>query len=162
MRVPRSTQELTREVVTATGELCQQRGRFPTPAELAEYLHVTVDDVRAAIGAWQVYHLTSLNAPHTAGAGVDRIDLLGGIDPRYARMDDHLTLRLLLAALPLRERRILTMRFFDHMTQTQIAAEVGVSQMHVSRLLKQTLTRLRAVMIARPPPPPFNVASRQS
>lgn len=148
MRVPRSTQELAHDVVTATGELSQQRGRLPTPAELADHLHVTVDDLRAAIGARQVYHLASLNAPHTAGAAVDLIDLLGGIDPHYARVDDHLTLRLLLAALPLRERRILTMRFYGHMTQTQIAAALGVSQMQISRLLKQTLTRLRGTTTA--------------
>jgi RNA polymerase sigma-B factor len=148
MPVPRSTQQLTGEVVTATDELSQLQGRPPTPAELADHLHVTVDDLRATVGARQVYHLASLNAPCTAGAGVDRIDLLGDIDPHYAAVDDHLTLRPLLAALPLRERRILTLRFYGHMTQTQIAAELGVSQMHVSRLLKQTLTRLRATTIA--------------
>jgi RNA polymerase sigma-B factor len=148
MRVPRSTQQLTREVVIAIGELSYQWGRPPTSAELADHLHVTVDDLRAAVRAWQVYHLASLNAPHTAGTGVDLIDLLGDVDPHYARVDDHLTLRLLLAALPLRERRILTLRFYGHMTQTQIAAEVGVSQMQVSRLLKQTLTRLRTATSA--------------
>lgn len=147
MRVPRSTQELTSEVITATGELSQQRGRSPTCAELADHLDVTVGELRAAYGARQVYRLASLNAPSTAGTGVDRIDMLGAVDPRYARVDDQLTLRLLLATVPVRERRILTMRFCEHMTQAQIAAEVGVSQMHVSRLLKQTLTRLRATAI---------------
>jgi RNA polymerase sigma-B factor len=156
MRVPRATQELTHEVVIATDELSQQQGRPPTPAELADHLHVTVDDLRAAVGARQVYHLASLNVPHTAGAGVDRIDLLGGIDPHYAAVDDHLTLRPLLAALSLRERRILTLRFYGHMTQTQIAAELGVSQMHVSRMLRDSLARLRAAMLGRgraPAPP---------
>ncbi|MEJ3742928.1 SigB/SigF/SigG family RNA polymerase sigma factor [Actinomycetes bacterium KLBMP 9797] len=148
MRVPRSAQELTREIITATGELSQRHGRHPTAAELADHLHVSIDDVRAALGASHVYNLVSLNAPHTAGTDIDRIDLLGGIDPRYAGVEDNLTLRLLMAALPAREQRILTLRFFDHMTQTQIAAEVGLSQMQVSRLLKQTLTRLRAAMIA--------------
>jgi RNA polymerase sigma-B factor len=147
MRVPRSTQELTRELVTATDELSQLHRRLPTPAELADHLHVTVDDLRAALAAFHLYHLVSLNAPPTADAGIDRIDLLGAIDPRYARVDNHLTLRLLLATTPPRERRILAMRFFDHKTQTQIAAELGLSQMHVSRLLKQTLTRLRAETI---------------
>jgi RNA polymerase sigma-B factor len=145
MRVPRSAQELTREIVTATGELSQQHGRPPTVAELADHLHVSIDDLRAALDASHVYNLVSLNAPHAAGTDIDRIDLLGGIDPRYADVDNNLTLRLLTAALPAREQRILTLRFFDHMTQTQIAAEVGLSQMHVSRLLKQALTRLRAL-----------------
>ncbi|MEH1125320.1 SigB/SigF/SigG family RNA polymerase sigma factor [Micromonospora sp. CPCC 206061] len=148
MRVPRAAQDLTREIATATGELSQQHGRHPTAAELADHLHVGIDELRAALGASQVYNLVSLNMPHTAGTGIDRIDLLGGIDPHYAGVDDTLTLQLLMAALPMREQRILSLRFFDHMTQTQIAIEVGLSQMHVSRLLKQTLTRLRAAMIA--------------
>lgn len=148
MRVPRSTQELTREVVIATDELSQRQGRHPTSAELADHLHVSVEELRAAVGAFHVYNLVSLNAPHTTDAGIDRIDLLGGVDPSYAGVDDNLTLRLLLATIPPRERRILAMRFFDHMTQTQIAAEFGLSQMHVSRLLKRTLTRLRTETVA--------------
>lgn len=143
MRVPRSTQELAREVVTAIGELSQQRGRSPTSADLADHLHVTADELRAAIGAWQVYRLASLNAPTAAGASVEPIGLLGDIDPRYAQVEDCLTLRPLLAHLPSRERAILTMRFYDHLTQAQIAAKIGTSQMQVSRLLRRSLTQLR-------------------
>ena len=147
MRVPRSTQELAREVVIATGELGQQRGHTPTSAELADHLHRDLDDILAAVGASQeAYHLVSLNVPYPGTNGADRIDLIGGSDPRFARVDDQVALRLLLAALPLRERRILAMRFFGQLTQAQIAAEVGVSQMQVSRLLKQSLARLRATM----------------
>jgi RNA polymerase sigma-B factor len=145
MRVPRSVQELAPRVPAAADELGQQRSRTPTTAELADYLQVTVDDVMAAVGAWQNYRLTSLNAP-SPFTGTDFIEVIGGIDPGYACVDDHLSLQPLFAELPLRERRILTMRFYDHMNQTQIAAEIGVSQMHVSRLLRQTLTRLRAAM----------------
>jgi RNA polymerase sigma-B factor len=147
MRVPRSIQELAPRVPAAADELGQQRGRTPTTAELAAYLQATVDDVLAAVGAWQNYRLTSLNTPNPI-TGTDVIDVIGGIDPRYAGVDDHLSLQPLFAELPLRERRILTMRFYDHMNQTQIAAEIGVSQMHVSRLLRQTLARLRAAMPA--------------
>jgi RNA polymerase sigma-B factor len=148
IRVPRSTQELAQNVAGATGQLSQRHGRPPTPAELAAHLLVSVDELRAAIDAWHVYRLASLDAPQASGVGADRIDLIGSTDPRYADVDDHLTLRPLVAALPTREQRILTMRFYDHMTQTQIAAEIGLSQMHVSRLLKQTLTQLRAAMPA--------------
>jgi RNA polymerase sigma-B factor len=143
MRVPRSIQKLALEVATATGELSQRLGRFPTSAELADHLHVRVDDLLAAVGAWQAYHLASLDEPH---AGTDSADLIGGIDPRYAGVDDRVSLRPHFAALPLRERRILTMRFYGDMNQTQIAAEIGLSQMHVSRLLTQSLARLRAAM----------------
>ncbi|MEV4756376.1 SigB/SigF/SigG family RNA polymerase sigma factor [Micromonospora sp. NPDC049559] len=148
IQVPRSTQELARELVTAAEELTQRRRRTPTSAELAAHLHVAVDKVRAAISARHAYRPTSLNAPHPAGAGVDLIGIIGGSDPQYARVDDQLTLRQLLAALPLRERRILSMRFDEHMTQTQIAAEIGVSQMQVSRLLKRTLAELRRAIVA--------------
>ncbi len=147
MRVPRPIQQLALRVPAVTDELGHQRGRTPTTAELADYLQVTADDVRAAVGAWQNYRLPSMNTPHPQ-TGADLVDVIGGIDSRYAGVDDHLSLQPLVAQLPLRERRILTMRFYEHMTQTQIAAEIGVSQMHVSRLLRQTLTRLRAAMPA--------------
>jgi len=146
MRVPRATQELARQVTTATGELAQKRGRPPAPAELADHLHVTIDELRSAIGAWQVYRLASLDMPQAGTEIANLIDVIGGIDPRYARVDDHLSLRPLLAALPKRERRILTMRFYGYLTQTQIAAEIGLSQMQVSRLLRQSLARLRVGM----------------
>jgi len=145
MRVPRSIQLLALRAPAAADELGQQRGRTPTTAELADYLQVTADDVLAAVGAWHNYRLPSLNTPHP-GTGADLVDVIGDVDPRYASIDDHLSLQPLLAELPVRERRILTMRFYEHMSQSQIAAEIGVSQMHVSRLLRQTLARLRAAM----------------
>ncbi len=147
MRVPRSIQELALKVLPAADELGQQHGRAPTTAELAAHLHVTAADIMAAAGAWQKYRLPSLNEalPDT---GTDLLDALGGIDPRYASVDNLVSLRLLVAELPLRERRILTMRFYEYMTQSQIAAELGVSQMHVSRLLNGSLARLRTAMLA--------------
>jgi RNA polymerase sigma-B factor len=100
----------------------------------------------AAIGARQAYHLTSLNTPYAGADSPDRIDTIGGTDPRYASVDDHLSLGPLLAALPVRERPIITLRFYGQMTQTEIAAEVGLSQMHVSRVLQRSLDRLRAAL----------------
>jgi RNA polymerase sigma-B factor len=146
IRVPRPVQELAQAVPTATGQLGHQHGRSPTPTELADHLQVSVGQLWAAVDAWHAYRLTSLNAPPASGLGADRIDRIGGTDPRYAQVDDTVTLRPLVAALPARQQRILTMRFYDHMTQTQIAAEIGLSQMHVSRLLKRTLAQLRAAM----------------
>ena len=100
----------------------------------------------------------SLNVRNPSGIG-ELLDLIGAVDPRFAGVDDHQSLRVALAELPARERRILALRFYREMTQTEIAAEVGVSQMQVSRLLARTITRLRAalvppvVTVARPPPP---------
>jgi RNA polymerase sigma-B factor len=148
IRVPRPIQELAQHVPTATGQLSQQHGRTPTHTELADHLDVSVDRLRAAIGAWHVYRLTSLNAPPPNGIDTDRIHLIGDTDPRYAHLDDYLTLQPLVAALPARQQLILTMRFSDHMTQTQIATQIGLSQMHVSRLLKRTLAQLRTAMPA--------------
>ena len=145
IRVPRSIQELALRMPAAANELTHQRSRNPTTAELAEHLQVSVSGVRAAVGAWQSYRLSSLDIPN-ASTGVDVIDTVGAIDPHYAGIDAHLALQPLVAALPLREQRILTMRFCDRMSQSQIAADIGVSQMHVSRLLRQTLARLRAGM----------------
>jgi RNA polymerase sigma-B factor len=146
MRVPRPIQELALKMSPAADELGQQQGRTPTTAELAAHLHVTVTDVLAAAGAWQTHRLPSLNAPHP-DTGTDLVDTLGGIDPRYASVDDYVSLQSVVAELPLRERRILTMRFYEYMTQSQIAADIGLSQMQVSRVLRRTLARLRAGML---------------
>jgi RNA polymerase sigma-B factor len=143
MRVPRSTQELLLDLPATTSRLTHLRGRTPTPAELADHLRVNVDVLLAAIDAAQVYQLPSLNTGATAGDSVELIDLIGAVDPGYAGVDDSVELRSLVAALPLRERRILTMRFYEEMTQARIAAEIGVSQMQVSRLLRKSLTQLR-------------------
>ena len=146
MRVPRATQELAREVAMASSDLSQHLGRAPSTTELARHLGVSPADVRAAASAWQVYHLPSLNAPYVGGGSADVIDIIGGTDPNYSNVDDFLALRPLFAALPPREQRILTMRFFGQMSQSRIAEEVGLSQMHVSRLLRKCLIRLRAEM----------------
>jgi RNA polymerase sigma-B factor len=146
IRVPRSAQELSGKLTVAIGELSQRHGRHPTSPELAHHLEVSVDELLATVAASRAYHLASLNAPLPGADNVEAIELLGAIDPGYSIVDDHLALRPLLAALPLRERRILAMRFYRHMTQERIAVEVGVSQMQVSRLLKQSLAQLRAGM----------------
>ncbi|GIJ54468.1 sigma-70 family RNA polymerase sigma factor [Virgisporangium aurantiacum] len=148
MRVPRSTQELLLDLPAATSHLTQLRGRPPTPAELGDHLGVDVDVLLAAIAAAQVYRLPSLNAPATGTDDADLVDLVGTVDPGYGCVDDRMELGSLVATLPLRERRILTMRFYGEWTQARIAAEIGVSQMHVSRLLSRALTQLRVAFLA--------------
>ncbi|MFB6398627.1 SigB/SigF/SigG family RNA polymerase sigma factor [Polymorphospora lycopeni] len=147
IRVPRTAQELNARAPSARGELVQRQGRQPTSGELADHLGVTVAEVLAAAAAAEVYRLPSLNEPKPGTDGVELLALVGDVDPGYAAVDDHLTLRPLFAALPARDRRILTMRFFGDLTQAQIATRVGLSQMHVSRLLKRALARLRAAML---------------
>jgi RNA polymerase sigma-B factor len=150
MRVPRSTQQIVLDLPAATDDLAQRHGRYPTVAELADHLHVKAGALRTAVGAAQVYRLPSLNAPHAGDGSGDLIDLLGAADPRFDGVDEqlsHVTLRSLVTALSGRDRRILTLRFRDEMTQAGIAAEIGISQMHVSRLLKQSLARLRAGLV---------------
>ncbi|GAA1030569.1 SigB/SigF/SigG family RNA polymerase sigma factor [Virgisporangium ochraceum] len=158
MRVPRSTQELLLDLPATISHLTHLRGRAPAPAEIADHLRVNVDVLLAAINAAQVYRLPSLNTSVTADDNVELIDLVGGVDPGYAGIDDSMELGSLVAALPLRERRVLTMRFYDEMTQARIAAEIGVSQMHVSRLLCRALTQLRVGFLASADDPPENAA----
>jgi RNA polymerase sigma-B factor len=148
MRVPRATQELLLGLSAASSHLTHLRGRPPTSAELADHLRVDVDVLLAAVTAAQVYRLPSLNEPVVGQITAERMDLIGVVDPNYTSIDDHLALSSLLAALPPREQRILTMRFCDEMTQERIAAEIGISQMQVSRLLRRALALLRVELLA--------------
>jgi RNA polymerase sigma-B factor len=149
LRVSRAVQELVLLVRATSGDLGHRLGRPPTSAELAEYLDVTVDQLLTAQAAVFAYRPGSLDVPVTRVDGVGAADLvkaLGRTEPRYDAVDDRLTIRALVASLPERDRRIVTMRFFDGMTQTQIAAAIGISQMQVSRLLRQCLDRLHLAM----------------
>lgn len=148
MRVPRSIQELLLHLPTASSHLTHLRGRPPTSVELAEHLRVALDVLLDAVTAGQVYRLPSLNEPVLGHTTAEVIDLIGAVDPNYTSVEDHLALSSLTAALPSREQRILTMRFRDEMTQEHIAAEIGLSQMQVSRLLRRALARLRVGLTA--------------
>jgi RNA polymerase sigma-B factor len=154
VRVPRRLQELAITLAPVTARLAHQLGHSPTRHELAAHLDATEEDVATALQAWQAHHPDSLDAPSATG-GRERlasIDTLGSIDARLDAVVDRHSLRPLLAALPAQQRRILALRYFGDLTQAQIAAQVGVSQMQVSRLLVRTLTQLRAGMFAELPP----------
>jgi RNA polymerase sigma-B factor len=147
VRVPRRLQELKWQMGIATEDLAQALHRSPTTAELANRLDVSAEDVRAARLAANAYRTASLDQPlRVEGRGL--LDTLGDPDPRIVAVDSREALRVGLAALPVRDRRIIGMRFFADMTQAQIAAELGISQMHVSRLLAGALLRLRAMILA--------------
>ncbi len=143
IKVPRRLQELRLQVNRARVELSQTMAASPTNADLAAHLGVTEEDVAEAIHIGQLYNPVSLSAP----IGPDReqgiADPIGDDDPGMEAVDNRESVKPLLASLPERERKILTMRFFKDMTQSQIAAELGISQMHVSRLLTKTLASLR-------------------
>lgn len=144
VRVPRRLQELRLEITKASGDLAQQLGRSPTVADLAEHLNVSEEDIIEGLDSAHAYRALSLHAP-VAGeeATTELVDLIGEVDRDMENVEDREALRPLIAKLPVREQRIIAMRFFGNMTQSQIAAELGISQMHVSRLLSHALGVLR-------------------
>jgi RNA polymerase sigma-B factor len=153
VQAPRRIQELAINVAPATAGLAQQLGRSPTSPELAAHLGATQEEMALALRAWQAYHPDSLDAPSAAGPDRPSLaDTIGAVDTRFDAVTDRHTLRQLLTALPVRERRVLALRYFGDMTQSQIAAQVGVSQMQISRLLLRALTQLRAGMLTEQPP----------
>jgi RNA polymerase sigma-B factor len=146
IRVPRRLQELRLRVNQVSAELTQARAGTPTIADIANHLSVPEAEVAEAVEAGLLYQPLSLSAPGAPGSELDVADPLGGDDPAIAVVDQRESVRPLLATLPERERAILSMRFFGDMTQSQIADRLGISQMHVSRLLSQTLGSLRAAL----------------
>jgi RNA polymerase sigma-B factor len=149
VRVPRRLQELRLDINRARAEMTHELNRSPTVAELAERLTVDHDQIIEALTAAGGYRATSLFAPVAADdTGRTLLDSLGAEDAALDAVESHESLQPLLAALPQRERDIITMRFFGNMTQGQIAERLGISQMHVSRLLARTLVRLRECLLA--------------
>ncbi|WP_343871408.1 sigma-70 family RNA polymerase sigma factor, partial [Dactylosporangium roseum] len=144
VRVPRRLQELRLEISKVSGDLAQDLGRSPTVTDLATRLNVSEEEIIEGIECGQAYRTLSINAP-AAGEenGVELAEILGGVDRDLEAVDDRQTLRPLIIQLPAREQRILAMRFAGNLTQTQIAERLGISQMHVSRLLAHALAFLR-------------------
>ena len=146
MRVPRALQESFLQVNEAVAELSGRLGRSPTPRDIATHTGLSVERVLEAIEASRAYSPAALDAPHPGDEDGSRTlgDSLGGDDPGYESVDLGQALAPAFRALPPREQRILKLRFIDDLTQSEIAAQVGVSQMHVSRLLTRSLERLNA------------------
>jgi RNA polymerase sigma-B factor len=152
VHVPRRVQDLSLEVGHASMVLTNALSRTPTVAELAQRLEVSESAVLEALESAAGYSPASLNAPASADGGGEFGDLLGGADADLELVDDKLTVAELLLRLPARERRMLAMRFYGNRTQAEIAAELGISQMHVSRLLSRALSWLREAMLSDSPP----------
>jgi RNA polymerase sigma-B factor len=152
VHVPRRVQDLSLEVGHASMVLTSALARTPTTGELAEQLGVSESAVLEAVESAAGYAPASLNAP-VAGDGAQEFgDLLGDVDDELEAVTDKLTVAELLLRLPSRERRMLAMRFYGNRTQAEIAAELGISQMHVSRLLSRALAWLREAMLSDVPP----------
>ncbi|GGK52803.1 RNA polymerase sigma factor SigF [Streptomyces flaveus] len=147
VRVPRRLQELRLSLTTATAELSQQHGRSPTVHELAEKLAISEEEVLEGLESANAYSTLSLDVPDTDDESPAVADTLGSEDEALEGVEYRESLKPLLEDLPPREKRILLLRFFANMTQSQIAQEVGISQMHVSRLLARTLAQLREKLL---------------
>jgi RNA polymerase sigma-B factor len=142
VRVPRRMKELNSMISQAVGSLSQKLGRAPTASEIAAELGIDVKEASQALLARSAYQTVSVDSV----VSEDRLplmDTLGADDPELEKMESYLAVRPALEKLPERERRIVVLRFFGSMTQTQIAEKVGISQMHVSRILARTLAQLR-------------------
>jgi RNA polymerase sigma-B factor len=147
VHVARPIKELAVRARAATGPLTQELGRTPAESDLASYLGVSGRDLRAAQLAELAFHPASLDAPIAGSAdqpGATMLaDVIGGPDPRLDRMLDLQAVATHWHELPLRERKILSMRFYEGMNQNQIGERLGISQMQVSRLLAHALGYLR-------------------
>jgi len=145
VRVPRRVQELHLELDRTIATLSQELGRPPTPREIADRAGVQEEDVLESMEASSLYRLPSIDAfrggddPSTAPA-----ERLGDLDPEMDAVDNRIAVSELLSVLPEREQRIVYLRFFEGLTQSEIAEHVGISQMHVSRLLVRSLETLGA------------------
>lgn len=146
VRVPRRLQELGASVTRATTELTQKLDRSPTPKEIAKHLGITVDDVAEALESNAAYSTVSLDVTSETSTSIG--ETFGALDEALEGVEYRESLKPLLSQLDDREKRILQMRFFDNLSQSQIATELGISQMHVSRILNKVLTHLREGLIS--------------
>ena len=148
VRVPRRLQELHLELTKVVSLLGQELGRSPTVAELAEHADLTEEEVLEGLEIAQAYNFTSLDAPIDTdeGSGTSFAEQLGSEDEQLENLEYRASLAPEMSKLPEREQRILYLRFYKGMTQSEIADRLGISQMHVSRLLNRTLMNLRQAL----------------
>ena len=147
VRVPRALQELSRSVAKSSDGLAHRLGRTPTTAELAGHLGQSEDSIAEALVAHRAYRTETLDDDVLGADGSERGDArLADEDPGYAGVDDRDQLSRAIAHLPRRERTMLSMRFFEDLTQSEIADKMDISQMHVSRLLRGAIDDLHEVL----------------
>jgi RNA polymerase sigma-B factor len=144
VRVPRDLQEMSVRVDRTSEDLARQLGRAPTPVEIGEHIGITTEQVLEAREAAGAYRAVSLDRPHDDDEDDSPADWMGIEDPGFGLAEDAATVERLMTVLSDREREVLRLRFGEDLTQAEIGARVGVSQMHVSRLIRQAVARLRA------------------
>ncbi|GAA0571725.1 hypothetical protein GCM10010172_65260 [Paractinoplanes ferrugineus] len=143
IRVPRRLQELRLAITGANTTLTHTLGRSPTVADIAAHLEISEEDVLEGLEGARAYNATSLSTPISADGNTELGETLGGVDREYEHAETRLALAPAMAALDEREQRIVSLRFYGNLTQSQIAERVGISQMHVSRLLTKALGKMR-------------------
>jgi RNA polymerase sigma-B factor len=145
VHVPRGAQELARTVERAQEAITGRTGRPPTVNQLAQYLELSCEEVLEGLETAQAYGTVSLDSPRPTeeDQGDTYGDTIGADDDRLALVEDAVTVTGAARQLPRREREVLYLRFVQDLTQTEIAERIGVSQMQVSRLLRNSLERLR-------------------
>ncbi|GAA3445970.1 SigB/SigF/SigG family RNA polymerase sigma factor [Planomonospora venezuelensis] len=149
IRVPRVYQERRAELNRLVSDLSQDLGRAPTVAELAAKMNITEEDVLLTLDASAAYSALSLDAPLGTDDDAAALgDVIPDEDDTLAVLVDREAVKPLIDKLPSREKNILLLRFFGNMTQAEIAAEFGISQMHVSRILRKVLDQLREELVA--------------
>ncbi len=149
VRIPRQLQERAMNLAHAAAELTQKLGRAPNATELASYIGLSVKQVLEGIQASRAYSATSLQSPagDSDGSPCEMGELIGDQDPAFELTEDLVSLKPALAQLSPREQRTIELRFYQDMTQSQIADRIGTSQMHVSRLLSRALAKLRSMLL---------------
>jgi RNA polymerase sigma-B factor len=143
VRVPRAVQETVLDLNAAVADLSQALHRSPTVAEVARRVGRSEEAVLEAMEAGRAFRAVGIDAPSGAGAGPTPADRLAVPEPGIADVEQQMTVEVLLDRLAPREREIIRLRFFEGLTQSEIAARVGISQMHVSRLIARSLEQLR-------------------
>jgi RNA polymerase sigma-B factor len=143
VRVPRRTQELRMAITEANNVLMHMLQRSPTVADVAEHLAVTEEEVLEGLEGARAYSATSLSTPVSEDETMSLGDTIGVEDHEYDLTELRMVLGVAMASLDEREQKILSLRFYGNLTQSDIAAQIGVSQMHVSRLIVRALAKLR-------------------
>jgi len=149
MRVPRSLQERFLKVTEAMDVLSVRLGRSPTPRDVAKHTGYSVEEVVEALDAGKAYSPVALDAPFSGEEGERTLgDTIGSVDGRFELVELGQAVLPAFRSLPSREQLILKLRFYDDLTQSEIADQIGISQMHVSRLLRRSLERLEKVALS--------------